>query len=252
MIISIRLTASVALLVLGTTSAHAQKLGVGGTGVDEASQLPTCDKPLGTVALVEDKQKSDPRLDAMPPQLRAMFEMAQAQQGGGQAIDPLPLLKLLASRSRCFVVVDRGAGFDALQRERALSAGSSGSGVAAPALTAASYMLTAQIVYSDSKSRQSGGGGGGLMGGLGFSQKTLEAQTLLTLTSVKTGVQEAVASGQARKKDIGVLFGGLSGLGVGALGGSYASSDMGKITSLALLDGFRKLVLDAQTRLAPQ
>ena len=42
------------------------------------------------------------------------------------------------------------------------------------------------------------------MGVLGFQQKTLEAQTLLTLTSVQTGVQVAVASGQARKKDIGI------------------------------------------------
>lgn len=181
-----------------------------------------------------------------------MMEMAQAQQGGGgQSVDPLPLLKLLVSRSRCFTVVDRGAGFDALQRERALSAGTAAGAAVAPTLTAADYMLTAQVVYSDAKSRQSAGGMGGLIGGLGFSQKTLEAQTLLSLTSVKTGVQEAVASGQARKKDIGVLFGGLSGLGVGALGGTYSSSDMGKITSLALLDGFRKLVLDAQARLVP-
>ena len=129
-----------------------------------------------------------------------MMEIAQAQQGGGGSIDPLPLLKL----------------------------------------------LVAQVIYSDAKSRQSGGAAGGLIGGVGFQQKTLEAQTMLTLTSVKTDVQVAVASGQARKKDIGILFEGLSNLGVGALGGTYASSDMGKITALALFDGFRKLTVDAQ------
>lgn len=90
------------------------------------------------------------------------------------------------------------------------------------------------------------------MGGLGFQQKTLEAQTLLTLTSVRTGVQVAVASGQARKKDIGILFGGLSNLGVGALAGTYAPSDMGKITALALMDGFRKLTTDAQSAIPPR
>ena len=119
-------------------------------------------------------------------------------------------------------------------------------------LQASEYMLVAQIVYSDAKGRQSGGAAGGLIGGLGFQQKTLEAQTLLTLTSVKIGVQVAVASGQARKKDIGVLFGGLSDLGVGALGGTYASSDRGKITTLALLDGFRKLTADAQAAIPPK
>lgn len=225
--------------------AIAQKLGVGGTGVDEASMLTTCPKPLGTIALVEEKAKSDPRLEALPPGIRTMMDMAQAQQGGGSSVDPLPLLKLLAARSRCFIIVDRGAGFDALQRERALAAGAGGA-AQTNMLQAAEYMLVAQVVYSDAKSRQTGGVGGGLMGGFGFQQKTLEAQTLLTLTSVKTGIQVAVASGQARKKDIGILFGGLSNLGVGALGGTYASSDMGKITALALLDGFRKLIADAQ------
>ena len=246
------------LLILATTIAlgtscpvSAQKLGVGGTGVDEASMLTTCPKPLGTIALVEEKAKSDPRLEALPPGIRAMMDMAQAQQGGGGSVDPLPLLKLLAARSHCFVIVDRGAGFDAIQRERALAAGAGGS-VQASTLQVVEYFLVAQVVYSDAKSRQTGGVGGGLMGGLGFQQKTLEAQTLLTLTSVKTGVQVAVASGQARKKDIGILFGGLSDLGVGALGGTYASSDMGKITALALLDGFRKLTADAQSAIHTQ
>ena len=75
--------------VLLSAPTHAQKLGVGGTGVDEASQLPICDKPLGTVALVEEKTEQDPCLAALPPQFRAMMEMAQAQQGGGTAVDPL-------------------------------------------------------------------------------------------------------------------------------------------------------------------
>ena len=234
-----------------SSPAAAQKLGVGGTGVDEASAITTCAKPLGTIALVEEKAKGDPRLEALPPGIRAMMDMAQAQQGGGGSVDPLPLLKLLAARSHCFVIVDRGAAFDALQRERTLAAGSSGT-PQKNTLVAVEYLLVAQVVYSDAKSRQSGGVGGGLMGGLGFQQKTLEAQTLLTLTSVRTGVQVAIASGQARMKDIGILFGGLSNLGVGALGGTYASSDMGKITALALLYGFRKLTVDAQSAIPSQ
>jgi hypothetical protein len=247
-----RFSVSILALVLAVSAmpAAAQKLGVGGTGVDEASRLPICEVSMGNVALVEEKQKTDARLEALPPGIRAMMEVANSQQGGGGggAVDPLPLLKLLAARSRCFTVVDRAAGLDAVQRERAIAAGQSSTTVAAPSLQVADFVLTASIVYADSKSRQIGGGMGGLIGGVGISQKTLEAQTLLSLTSVKTGVQEAVASGQARKKDVGLLFGGLSNLGVGGLEGTYASTDMGKITSLALLDGFRKLVADAQLR----
>ena len=248
--LSIALAASLSCVI--TSPAMAQKLGVGGTGVDDASTLTTCAKPLGTIALVEEKANSDPRMDAMPPQFRAMMEMAQAQQGGGGSVDQLPLLKPLAARSHCFVIVDRGAGFDALQRERSLAAGASGAAQTNTTLHAAEYMLVAQVVYSDAKSRQSGGAAGGLIGGLGFQKKTLDAQTLLTLASVKIGVQVAVASGQARKKDISVLFGGLSDLGVGALGGTYALSDRGKITTLALLDGFRKLTADAQAAIPPK
>ena len=50
------------LAMVAATPAAAQKLVVGGTGVDEASALPTCARPLGTVALVEEKAKSDPRI----------------------------------------------------------------------------------------------------------------------------------------------------------------------------------------------
>lgn len=87
-------------------------------------------------------------------------------------------------------------------------------------------------------------------GAVGLKSKTLESQVLLTLVDVNTGIQEAVASGSARKKDIGVVGGGLLlGLGVGALGGTYASTDIGKITSLAMVDAFRKLITDAKPRL---
>ena len=41
------------------------------------------------------------------------------------------------------------------------------------------------------------------------------------------------------------------GSGIGALGGGYTSTDIGKITSFALLDAFRKLTRDAQGRIAP-
>lgn len=65
-ILSIALAAS--LSCMAAAPVFAQKLGVGGTGVDEASTLTTCPKPLGTSALVEEKAKSDPRFDALPPQ----------------------------------------------------------------------------------------------------------------------------------------------------------------------------------------
>ena len=230
----------------------AQTAGKGGTGVDENTELPRCAQPLGVVALVEEKAPSptDGLAGELSPGMAALLRMAEAQQGGGTArVDPLPLIKLMAARSNCFRVADRGAAMGALERERAMNG-------AAPSqsLVKADYLISAQVLYSDAKSRESGGGLGGAFGSaVGLKTKTLESQVLLSLIDVDTGLQEAVATGSARKKDVGVIGGGLLlGLGVGALGGTYGSTDIGKITSIAVLDAFRKLILEAQARLPQQ
>jgi hypothetical protein len=230
----------------------AQTAGKGGTGVDENTELPRCAQPLGVVALVEEKAPSptDGLAGELSPGMAALLRMAEAQQGGGTArVDPLPLIKLMAARSNCFRVADRGAAMGALERERAMNG-------AAPSqsLVKADYLISAQVLYSDAKSRESGGGLGGAFGSaVGLKTKTLESQVLLSLIDVDTGLQEAVATGSARKKDVGVVGGGLLlGLGVGALGGTYGSTDIGKITSIAVLDAFRKLILEAQARLPQQ
>lgn len=249
-----------AILITATaTTATAQRVGKGGIGVDENTSLPRCETPIGTVALVEEKKATNAS-GALSPQLAALLELAQAQNGGSTArADPLPLLKLFAAQSGCFRVVDRGEGFDALQRERALAAGqqlTAGSGVGGQTLEAADYMLTANVIYQD----ENAGGGGGALGGigsgfggaLGIKSKRLESQTMLTLVSVRSGVQTAIATGAARKRDIKVLGGGLVGLGIGALAGGYESTDIGKITALAVLDAYRKLVAQAPNIRAPQ
>ncbi len=243
------------IMALAAAPASAQKLGKGGVGVDEQSELPQCAAMIGTVALVEDRSATDQRgTDDLPAGLRALVRMAEQQNGGGARVDPLPLLKLLTARSNCFQIVDRGQGFTALQRERELAAGGSvAAGSNAASLRAADFLLTAQVVYSDNNASGNGGAIGGLMpGGLGFKTKKMESQTILTLVEVKTGIQRAVATGSARKKDLSILGGGiLANAGVGALGGAYTSTDIGKVTSLALLDAMRKLLTDARATMPP-
>ncbi|MFN3675715.1 MAG: CsgG/HfaB family protein [Sphingomonas pseudosanguinis] len=243
------------IMALAAAPASAQKLGKGGVGVDEQSELPQCAAMIGTVALVEDRSATDQRgTDDLPAGLRALVRMAEQQNGGGARVDPLPLLKLLTARSNCFQIVDRGQGFTALQRERELAAGGSvAAGSNAASLRAADFLLTAQVVYSDNNAGGNGGAIGGLMpGGLGFKTKKMESQTILTLVEVKTGIQRAVATGSARKKDLSILGGGiLANAGVGALGGAYTSTDIGKVTSLALLDAMRKLLTDARATMPP-
>lgn len=243
------------IMALAAAPASAQKLGKGGVGVDEQSELPQCAAMIGTVALVEDRSATDQRgTDDLPAGLRALVRMAEQQNGGGARVDPLPLLKLLTARSNCFQIVDRGQGFTALQRERELAAGGSvAAGSNAASLRAADFLLTAQVVYSDNNAGGNGGAIGGLLpGGLGFKTKKMESQAILTLVEVKTGIQRAVATGSARKKDLSILGGGiLANAGVGALGGAYTSTDIGKVTSLALLDAMRKLLTDARATMPP-
>lgn len=245
--------ALLAVATITTTPAIAQKMGKGGIGIDETTEVPRCDRSLGTVALVEERSAASPA-DGLPAGMAALIRMAEAQNGGSQRVDPLPLLKLLVAQSGCFQIVDRGEGFDALQRERQLAAGGSVAGANNQAtLKAADYLLQAKVLYSDNDSGGSGGGLGSMFpGGLGFKQKVKASQTMLTLVEVKTGIQQAVATGSARKKDLSILGGGLlTNTGIGALGGSYTSTDMGKITSLAMLDALKKLMTQAQGRLAP-
>ncbi|KZB94517.1 hypothetical protein AVM11_18615 [Sphingomonas melonis TY] len=245
--------ALLAVATIATTPAIAQKMGKGGIGIDETTEVPRCDRSLGTVALVEERSAASPT-DGIPAGMAALIRMAEAQNGGSQRVDPLPLLKLLVAQSGCFQIVDRGEGFDALQRERQLAAGGAVAGANNQAtLKAADYLLQAKVLYSDNDSGGSGGGLGSMFpGGLGFKQKVKASQTMLTLVEVKTGIQQAVATGSARKKDLSILGGGLlTNSGIGALGGSYTSTDMGKITSLAMLDALKKLMTQAQGRLAP-
>ena len=47
---------------------------------------------------------------------------------------------------------------------------------------------------------------------------------------------------------MGIALGGLLGMGIGALGGGYESTDIGKVTAAALLDGFNKMVIQLRAR----
>lgn len=234
--------------IAASSSAQAQKLGVGGVGIDNATTLPKCAAPLGTIALVE-KKAPDP-YEKLPEGIRALAEMAEAQESkkGPTRVDPVPLVKLMAANSGCFIVAERGEAFDAVKRERELA------GLGEQKIVPASHIAETILLYSDANSRGAAGGvGGGFGSAIGLKTKTLESQVMLSLIDVKTGLQTSVATGSARKKDLSVIGGGLFvDMGIAVLGGAYSSTDIGKITALATLDAYRNLVMDAQIKLAPK
>lgn len=200
------------------------------------NDVPRCTRKLGTVSIVDGDDPTGWTQNSLAP--------------------PQKLLRLLVQRSGCFNIVDRGSGLNAAQQERAI--GSSlglqrKSNVGQGQIKAADYVLVAEIQGANSNVSGSGVAGGigavmgGPIGGLlgGMRSRKAEANTLLSLTNVRTTETIAVEEGYAAKKDtsfaVGGLFGG-GGVGVGGVGGGYENTEIGRIVTLSFIQAYAKLV----------
>ena len=218
------------------------KLGQGGSMVSgsggaagasgDSANLKKCRRPVGTVAL---------------------HTAERSQHAKAGLSNPVQVVRLIMQQSGCFQVVSRGSATDALEKERELAAAGelqSGSDMGKAQMKAADFIIEPAVIFQDS---DAGGGGaaiGAILGSVGSAvagaMQSKEAQTMLTMSNVRTGVQEAIAEGSAEKTDLagglGVLGGGFAGVG-----GAYESTDMGKLVTAAFLDAHNNLVgqLDA-------
>lgn len=200
----------------------------GGADTD-VSDLTSCSQPIGTAALVEPEHT-----------YYSIYGLSS----------PIPIVKLMMARSGCFQVVSRGSTSAALKAERAMAQDGElqkGSNMGGGQMAAADFVIVAEILNQDGDSGGSGAGLGGLLPGKAgaiagmFKKKHKEAQVLLTLTNVRTSVQEAIAQGSATKSDLSVGgFGWIGGVAGG--GGTYESTDIGKIVTVAFMDAHNKLV----------
>ena len=170
--------------------------------------------------------------------------------------NPEALIKLIVQKSGCFKLVDRGAGLAMMKGERDLVGDDElqrGSNIGKGQMVAADYFLLPDIVDENANSGGNalGGAVGGLLGGRvgglfgGIKTKKMEAHTVLTLTNARTGVQEQIAEGTAKKTDLsfgagGGVFG--AGLGLAAAGGGYSNTDIGKVIATAYIITYNNLV----------
>jgi hypothetical protein len=205
------------------------------TQANAMAQIPTCAQKLGTISI----------MDGDDPWGWTQYNLAPPQK----------LLKVIVQRSGCFNLVDRGSGLSAAQKERDVGSGlglQRGSNVGMGQIKAADYVLVAEVAARDSNS---GGGAvagalGGMIGGTagaligGIKTKKLEANTVLSLTNVRTTETMAVEEGYATKTDVGWGAGGGAFFGgfAGAVGGGYEDTDIGRIVTLAFIDAYSKLV----------
>jgi hypothetical protein len=230
------LTAGATLSILAPSAAlaqakpsNAQKL-----QTQAVAEIPRCARKLGTLSI----------MDGDDTRGWMQYNLASPQK----------LLKAMVQKSGCFNLVDRGAGLNAAQIERNIGGNlglQRGSNVGQGQIKAADYVLVAEVQASDSNA---GGGAvagalggliGGRVGGLvgGIKTTKLEANTVLSLTNVRTTETMAVQEGYAAKNDIGWGAGGGWGFG-GAVGGGYEDTEIGRIITLSFINSYTKLVTD--------
>lgn len=251
-------SACVLAVALGVAvSAHAQgitgmKKGEGGSALQGSagtggaqgapSDLERCEKPMGTVAVVEPQ-------DAVGASL--------SRYGLGS---PTGLIRLMVQQSNCFLVVERGAGMQNVMQERALAGSGQmrqGSNMGGGQMVTADYIMTPAIVFSEDNAGGVGGAvgaigglfggvGGRVLGGLAGGLKFKEAQTSMLLADSRSSIQVAAAEGSAKKADFR-LGGLLGGAGGGAALGGYSNTNEGKVIAASFADNYNGIVRVVRT-----
>ena len=208
---------------------------IGAKTTRKQAEIPTCTHKLGTLAVREPVNRWWAGLGLESPEA---------------------LLKVFVMKSGCFTLVDRGAGFQMAQEERALAAGGAlqqGSNMGLGQVRAADYILVPDIVNRNGNSGGTnvggilggflGGGVGALVSNISINSKT--ADVVLTITNVRTSEQQAMEQGHGSKTDLGFGLGGGWG-GWGGYGGAgisnYQNTEIGQVVVLAYIDAYTKLV----------
>ena len=207
---------------------------------EKGPEIPTCEKKLGTMSVLEPEQNWWTQYNLESPEA---------------------LIKVYAAECKCFTLVDRGKGLDAAKKERALASDGEmrvGSNIGKGQMKSADYVLVPDIANknADSGGKHFGGALGGLVGhGVGalvggVSLKSKTADVVLTLTDVRSTEQVAVVKGHAKKTNLGWGAGGGGYFGAFAAAGasSYANTEIGQVVAMAYLDAFQKLVAELKEK----
>ena len=223
-------------VLLAASPVDAQKLARPSAGQrlqeQTANDVPHCTRKLGTLSIIDGDDSSYWTAWSLAP--------------------PSKLLKVLVARSGCFNLVDRGSGLSAAERERAIGGNlglQRGANVGQGQIRAADYVLVAAVQGANSNvsGNAVGGGIGGLLGGRvggllgGLKTKKMEANTVLSLTNVRTTETIATEDGYAAKNNVSLGGGGFFAVG-GAVGGGYDNTDIGRIVTLSFIQAYTKMV----------
>lgn len=209
----------------------------GSSTANKNSQLESCSEPLGTVSVFEDQRSS------------WWHSYRNRFQNLGSTI---PVIRLMVQQSNCFVIVERGEAFQALDAERQLSrSGESreGSSFQKGQIVAADYTISPEIQFS----RKGTGGIGGLVGGrlgtvgsvIAGGLKKNETSTTLLLIDNRSSVQLSASTGHAKNYDFGLGLGFFGS--AAAAGGAFSNTPEGKLISAAFADAYNQMVRSLRT-----
>lgn len=200
---------------------------------DVSSNVEKCERPLGTIAVSENRGASQ-------------YELQSYGLGS-----PVSLLRIMIQNSNCFTVVERGVAMANLQEERALAANGDSMGnsnIGKGQLQAADFVMTPGVQFTANTggvgaalSNWGGSRLGGIVGGIAGNLKFKEAQTSLLIADVRSGIQVAAAEGAAKKTDFG-MSGWNYASGGYASGSGYTNTPEGKMVAASLLDNYNKIV----------
>ncbi|WP_321817071.1 MULTISPECIES: CsgG/HfaB family protein [unclassified Paraburkholderia] len=207
---------------------------VAGSNAPTADNMHRCAAPLGTISIEEDTTAP-------------WYALLTGQYKLGSTI---PVLKLLAQQSGCFVVVDRGRGLRQALAEREL--GNTGeirksNRIRKGKMVGADYTITPSITFSNENAASLSGVLSAIPVVGGFAAQaagqinTKSASTTLILDDNRSTVQIAAATGSARNMDIGVIGSLMSTHSGGAFGG-YSDTPEGKVIVAAFTDSLNNLV----------
>src|SRR5688572_28934415 len=122
------------LAIAATLPAFAQRQSAQDQRKRQMAEIPTCTKPLGAISVIEPEDGvnwwSDQQLPA-----------------------PSKLIKVFVNKSRCFTLVDRGAGLGAAMRERDLGADGelrNRSNIGKGQIKAADYVMVPDLIGANS------------------------------------------------------------------------------------------------------
>jgi curli biogenesis system outer membrane secretion channel CsgG len=170
---------------------------------------------------------------------------AQALSSAGLPRSMAPLVRQLLMQTRCFAVVERGAAFAALENEiriRELQGQDRARQMAA--MTAADYVIRAEIVFAEQTGGSKTGLGavfGNLIGGLATETRSREALIVMSAVDARSSEIVAAAFGRGTNDTAGVgsiMLGG----GLLALQGGWLDTPQAKPVAAALVDAWNQLL----------